>query len=139
VSATGSAAIPAQRFEINEFGWFETNSTGTTVGAMHTLFQGSPTPSRVGTTNFTPTQYYGYYYIDFSEGSCFTYTLFNVNQLQPVPHCAHHNFVVFTTNPSNQGLATFWIAGEDPGTCFSNDDDCNLTLVKVMPEDYPLL
>jgi hypothetical protein len=138
VSATGSPAI-SQPFEINEFGWFETDSTGTTLGATHMLFQGSPTSSRVGTTvNFTPTEYYGYYFKDFSENNCFTSTLSSFNT--PCPGVSPpHNLVVFTTNPSNQGSATFWIAGEDPANCNTSDDDCNLTLVKVMPEDYPLL
>ena len=136
LSASGKAAPPPKLPEINEFGWFETNSTGTTLGATHMLFQGNfggSTPSPVGATvNFTPTEYYGYYYRDFSEDNCFTYTLFNFNQQ---PGCfGSHNFVVFTTNPSNKGFATFWIAGEDPASCFSNDADCNLTLVKVQPE-----
>ena len=120
-----SSANPA---EINEFGWFETNATGTVIGTAHALFQGSPTPSPVGATaSFTPTQYFGYYYKDFSEGNCFTYTLYNFND----PSCfGSHNFVVFSTNPGSTH-ATFWIAGEDPQECPSNDGDCNLTLVKV--------
>jgi hypothetical protein len=122
----------ANPVEINEFGWFETNSTGSVVGATHTLFLGTGpqenlTPSPVGSTvTFSPTAYFGYYYIDVSEGSCHTYTLVNFND----PNCAgsgnNHNFAVFS-----QGDPTFWIAGEDPSDCPNNDGDCNLTLVKV--------
>ena len=114
--------------EINEFGWFETNATGSVIGTTHTLFQGSPTPSPVGATaSFTPTQYFGYYYKDFSEGNCFTYTLFNFND----PNCfGSHNFVVFSTSPGSS-RASYWIAGQDPQECPNNDGDCNLTLVKV--------
>jgi hypothetical protein len=62
--------------EVNDFGWFETNSTGTAMGARHKLFSGTgvtkdqiPTPT--GTTViFTPTRYFGYYYSDVSEPAC---------------------------------------------------------------------
>lgn len=95
--------------EINEFGWFETNSTGTVIGNRHMLFQGSGeptgslTPDPVGkSVVFTPTRYFGYYYSDVSEPACpdgsdannldppcgnaslplhgcYAYTLFNLN------------------------------------------------------------
>jgi hypothetical protein len=32
--------------EVNDIGWFETNATGSTVGPLHPLFKGSPTPDR---------------------------------------------------------------------------------------------
>jgi hypothetical protein len=62
--------------EVNDFGWFETNSTGTVLGARHLLFSGTgvtkdqiPTPT--GTSVFfTPTRYFGYYYSDVSEPAC---------------------------------------------------------------------
>jgi hypothetical protein len=62
--------------EVNDFGWFETNSTGTVVGTKHKLFSGTgitkdqiPTPT--GTTVvFTPTRYFGYFYSDVSEPAC---------------------------------------------------------------------
>ena len=62
--------------EVNDFGWFETNSTGTLSGPKHKLFSGTgvtkdqlPTPT--GTTVvFTPTRYFGYYYSDVSEPAC---------------------------------------------------------------------
>jgi len=62
--------------EVNDFGWFETNSTGTVVGNRHLLFSGTgvtkdqiPTPT--GTTLiFKPTAYFGYYYSDVSEPAC---------------------------------------------------------------------
>lgn len=95
--------------EINEFGWFETNSGGSMIGTRHKLFQGSGeptgslTPDPVGkSVTFTPTRYFGYYYSDVSEPACpdgsnpdasdppcgdatlplhgcYTYTLFNLN------------------------------------------------------------
>ena len=53
--------------EINEFGWFETNSTGTSNGTKHVIFQGGGfppgtlTPDPVGkVVAFTPTQYFGF-------------------------------------------------------------------------------
>jgi len=122
--------------EINEIGWFETNSTGSVVGNKHILFEGTGpnenlTPDPVGATvTFTPTTYFGYYYADVSENNCYTYTLFNFND----PDCSgagnDHDFVVFTTNPTSTH-ATMWIAGEDPADCPNNDGDCNLTLIKV--------
>ena len=134
---------------INAFGWFETNSTGTVIGNMHELFSGTGEPryacalrpSRVGTTvTFTPTQYFGYYYSDVSEPTqvngvddhgCYAYTLFNFNE----PNCqasnqGAHDLVVFSTNPGSSH-ATYWVAGEDPTDCTTQDGDCNLTIVKV--------
>ena len=62
--------------EVNDFGWFETNSTGTIVGTRHTLFSGTgvtkdqiPTPTGTAVT-FTPTRYFGYFYSDVSEPAC---------------------------------------------------------------------
>jgi hypothetical protein len=62
--------------EVNDFGWFETNSSGTYPGRKHKLFSGTgvtkdhiPTPT--GTTvSFTPTRYFGFYYSDVSEPAC---------------------------------------------------------------------
>jgi hypothetical protein len=138
----------ANPIEINEFGWFETNATGSVVGARHILFQGSGeptgtlTPDRVGkTVVFTPTTYFGYYYSDVSEPAdipapshgCYAYTIFNLNE----PRCTEaggfqgdHDFVVFATNPGSSRTA-YWIAGEDPADCTNQDGDCNLTLVRV--------
>jgi len=62
--------------EVNDFGWFETNSTGTVSGTKHKLFGGTgvtkdliPTPTGTSVT-FTPTRYFGYYYSDVSEPAC---------------------------------------------------------------------
>jgi hypothetical protein len=137
--------------EINEFGWFETNSTGSTVGAMHKLFQGSgePTgtlkPDPVGkSVVFTPTTYFGYYYSDVSEPSdtpapthgCYAYSIFTLNE----PRCTEtgggqgdHDFIVFNSNPSSSSFPIYWIVGEDPADCTSLDGDCNLTIVTVTP------
>jgi len=117
--------------EINEFGWFETDSTGSMKGPLHRLFLGSPKPDPAGTTvTFTPTQFYGYYYFDISE-RCFVATLSSLND--PVCSAAQefHNLAAFTTDP-NSAQATFWIAGLNAAIeCVNND--CNLTLVKVQP------
>jgi len=62
--------------EVNDFGWFETNATGTVAGTKHKLFSGTgvtkdqlPTPTGTSVT-FTPTRYFGYYYSDVSEPAC---------------------------------------------------------------------
>ncbi len=120
--------------EINEFGWFETDSTGSMIGPLHRLFVGSPNPDPAGTTvTFTPTQFYGYYYLDFSEGNCFVATLssFNTPGCSAAPNALFHNLAAFTTDP-NSAQATFWIAGLNAAIeCVGAD--CNLTLVKVEP------
>jgi hypothetical protein len=62
--------------EVNDFGWFETNATGTVVGAHHKLFSGTGVnknliPDPAGKIAvFTPTAYFGYYYSDVSEPAC---------------------------------------------------------------------
>jgi hypothetical protein len=141
-----ASAVPS---EINEFGWFETNSDGTVRGNMHMLFKGSmdystgqytQVPDAVGkTVTFQPTQYYGFYYNDVSEPlgalnrGCYAYTVFGFTE----PRCLEntggqgdHDFVVFSDKPGSD-RATYWIGGEDPVDCISEDSDCNLTLVKV--------
>jgi hypothetical protein len=139
--------------EINEFGWFETNSTGTANGTKHILFQGSGyppgtlTPDRVGkTVTFTPTQYFGYYYSDVSdpeflngpEHGCYAFTIFTFNDEDctaagsgnNVPGQGDHVFALFVQQ-ANQD-PTYWIAAQDPSMC-NNDGDCNLTIVRVRP------
>lgn len=136
LKATLQIQLSSKSTEINEFGWFETNKTGTVLGARHKLFQGSGvppgslTPDAVGkTVTFKPTEYFGYYYLDVSENGCLVYTISTFTD----PSCTDHNFVVFATKPGAHRNA-FVIAGEDPPGC--NDGDCNLTLVRVVrPED----
>jgi hypothetical protein len=118
--------------EINEFGWFETNSTGTTLGPIHRLFQGSGVPpgslvpSPVGKkVTFKPTKHFGFYYKDVSEGGCAVYTIANFTT---APSCSGHVFAVFATKPGSTNNA-FEIAGLDPPGCA--DGDCNLTLVRI--------
>jgi len=146
--------------EVNDFGWFETNSTGTVVGTRHTLFTGTgvtkdqiPTPT--GTTVvFRPTAYFGYFYSDVSEPACpdgtdepcadpnaplhgcYAYSLFQLNDARCVEATGgqgDHDFIVFSANAKTTSRPTFWIAGEDPSDCASNDGDCNLTMVRVVP------
>jgi len=137
-------------FEINEFGWFETNAAGTLNGTKHVIFQGSGyppgtlTPDPVGkTVTFTPTQYFGYYYSDVSdpetqngpEHGCYTSTIFAFNDEDCTaagstdPGQGDHNFAIFRQQVSGQPL-TYWVAGQDPSLC-NNDGDCNLTVVRV--------
>jgi hypothetical protein len=134
--------------EINEFGWFETNSTGTSNGTKHILFQGSGfppgtlTPDPVGkVVAFTPTQYFGFYYSDVSDEEdlngpphgCYASTIFAFNDEDctaagsgtNVPGQGDHVFAIF-----QQSSSVYWVAGQDPSMC-SQDGDCNLTLVRV--------
>ena len=134
--------------EINEFGWFETNSTGTVNGTKHILFNGSgyppgtQTPDPIGrTVTFTPTQYFGYYYSDVSdpetvngpEHGCWAYTIFTFNDEDCTAATGQgdHVFAVFLQQSPGQA-PTYWVAGQDPSMC-SEDGDCNLTVVKVSP------
>lgn len=135
LKATLKLQLSTVPVEINEFGWFETNATGSVVGTRHILFKGGGvppgtlTPDTVGkTVTFKPTLYFGYYFSDVSENGCLAYTLVSFN----TPGCANHNIVVFATKPSSP-RSTFWIAGKDPAGC--GDGDCNLTLVKITPTD----
>jgi len=125
------STVPA---EINEFGWFETDAHGSIVGARHLLFHGggvppgSATPDPVGkSVTFKPTEYFGYYFSDVSEGGCLAYTLSGFNDQ---PACGGHNVVVFAAHPGDP-RTTHWIAAEDPPGC--DDADCNLTLVRIAP------
>jgi hypothetical protein len=142
-------------FEINEFGWFETDATGTVNGTKHVLFHGtvfptnpaSPgTPDPVGTSvTFTPTQYFGYYLSDVSDPEtlngpphgCYAYTIFTFNDEDctaagagaNVPGQGDHVFAIFIQqNPEQAPI--YWVAGQDPKMC-SRDGDCNLTIVRV--------
>lgn len=131
LKATLQLQLSTKSTEINEFGWFETNKTGTVLGPKHKLFQGSGvppgtlTPDPVGkVVTFKPTHYFGYYYSDVSENGCLVYTLSSFT----APVCSDHNFAVFATKPGSD-RNSFVIAGEDPPGC--NDGDCNLTLVRV--------
>jgi hypothetical protein len=114
-------------------------------------------PTAIGTTVvFTPTRYFGYYYSDVSEPACpdgtdpyitdtqcgnpalplhgcYAYSLFTLNDQKCVESTGgqgDHDFVVFSANPTAT-RPTYWIAGEDPADCATNDGDCNLTVVKV--------
>jgi len=153
--------------EVNDFGWFETNASGTVAGAKHKLFGGTgvtkdliPTPTGTSVT-FTPTRYFGYYYSDVSEPACpdgtdttypdgvhpcadpnavlhgcYAYSLFNLNDQKCVEATGgqgDHDFIVFSPNAQTAVRPTYWIAGEDPADCQSNDGDCNLTVVKIAP------
>lgn len=146
--------------EVNDFGWFETNSTGTVVGTRHLLFSGTGVtkdqiPTATGTSvSFTPTRYFGYYYSDVSEPACpdgtstdnpcatpgplhgcYAYSVFGLNDQKCVEATGNqgdHDFIVFKDGtPSHPN---YWIAGEDPADCANNDGDCNLTIVKVVPQ-----
>jgi hypothetical protein len=146
VLVQNSSVIPE---EVNDFGWFETNATGTVAGTRHQLFSGTGSdhnlvPDRTGkVVFFTPTKYFGYYYSDVSEHvdatatvprhGCYVYTIFALTE----PRCLQeggqgdHDFVIFSANPTSSH-PTFWVTGEDPTDCQAQDDDCNLTIVSVL-------
>ncbi len=139
--------------EINQFGWFETNAAGTLNGRKHVIFQGSGyppgtlIPDPVGkVVNFTPTQYFGFYYEDVSdpetlngpEHGCYASTIFAFNDEDCTaagttangPGQGDHNFAIFLQQVPNRA-PIYWVAGQDPFMC-SDDGDCNLTVVKVV-------
>src|SRR4051794_40614656 len=116
--------------EVNEFGWFETDATGTRAGARHQIFGGTGsdhdlTPDRVGkVVVFTPTTYFGYYYSDVSEHvaatdtvprhGCYVYSIFSLTE----PRCLEeggqgdHDFAIFSANAKTSSRPTYWIAAE---------------------------
>jgi hypothetical protein len=137
--------------EINEFGWFETDATGSVNGTRHVLFQGSGNPPGTNTPDpegkivtFAPTQYFGFYFQDVSDPEtfspyegCLAYTIFAFND----PDCTaagtsaygsgqgDHVFAIFLQQVPHRA-PIYWVAGQDPSTC-NADGDCNLTIVKV--------
>ena len=133
--ATLQLQLSTKDTEINEFGWFETNATGTTHGPIHQLFQGSGVPpgsliaAPVGKeVTFKPTKYFGFYFKDVSEAGCQVDTIANFTD----PSCTDHVFAVFLKAPGSSNRA-FEIAGLDPSGC--SDGDCNLTLVRIDERD----
>ena len=87
--------------EVNEIGWFETNSTGSVVGTKHILFHGggvppgSAIPDPVGKrVTFKPTQHFGYYFSDVSENGCLAYTLSSFNDATGAKDCTDHNLIL---------------------------------------------
>jgi hypothetical protein len=149
--------------EVNDFGWFETNATGTSVGTRHLLFSGTgvtkdqiPTPTGTSVV-FTPTRYFGYYYSDVSEPACpdgtdpdisdppcgdatlplhgcYAYSLFGLNDQKCVDSTGGQGDHDFVIfKDGTPTRPNYWIAGEDPADCANADGDCNLTIVKVIP------
>lgn len=142
-------------FEINDFGWFETNAAGSLNGPKHLLFHGtgfptnpsSPgTPNPIGTTvTFRPTRFFGFYFSDVSDPEtqngpahgCYAYTIFAFNDEDctqagagsNVPGQGDHIFAIFRQQIP-QKAPIYWVAGQDPSKC-SDDGDCNLTIVKL--------
>jgi hypothetical protein len=141
--------VSSIKVETNHIGWFETNATGTVIGKLHQLFQGGhssgstgqglPPPSPIGSTaSFTPTEYFGFYFIDVSEGSCISATLEDVAaNIANNGGCGSmsdptwlHNMVVFGKSGKHP---RYYIAGEDPPGC--GDSDCNLTVIRITQSD----
>jgi hypothetical protein len=149
--------------EVNDFGWFETNSTGTLSGAKHLLFSGTgvtkdqiPTPTGTSVV-FTPTRYFGYYYSDVSEPACpdgtdpditdppcgdaslpqhgcYAYSVFGLNDAKCVEVTGNQGDHDFVVfKDGTPTRPNYWVAGEDPADCADADGDCNLTIVKVVP------
>jgi len=137
--------------EINEFGWFETDSTGSVKGNRHVLFQGAGNPPGTNTpdpvgkvVDFTPTPYFGYYFQDVSDPEptdnnlgCLAYTIFAFNDEDCTSAGSStygggqgdHVFAIFLQQVPHRS-PIYWVAGQDPTTC-NADGDCNLTVVKV--------
>src|SRR5262249_4928936 len=116
----------ANNRETNSFGWFETDSQGSTVvGHAHPLFSATDTLGSHAT--FQPTEFYGYYFHDLSEsqlnedlGNCLVFTLNFSNTAPcnslaspgaPVIYQPPHAMAVFATNPSGNAATSFWVAG----------------------------
>jgi hypothetical protein len=59
----------------NKFGWFETTSTGSSIGTMHQLFD-SGLVDPVTSVGFNPSQYYGFY-ITNERGTFYTLSTFD--------------------------------------------------------------
>jgi hypothetical protein len=147
--------------EVNDFGWFETNATGTVSGTKHKLFSGTgvtkdqlPTPTGTSVT-FWPTRYFGFYYSDVSEPACpdgtdtgnldpqcgnaalplhgcYAYSVFGFNDQKCVDATGNQGDHDFVVfKDGTPSHPNYWIAGEDPADCANNDGDCNLTIVKV--------
>jgi hypothetical protein len=149
--------------EVNDFGWFETNSTGTVAGTKHLLFSGTSVtkdqiPTATGTSIvFTPTRYFGFYYSDVSEPACpdgtdpyitdtqcgnpalplhgcYAYSLFTLNDQKCVDSTGGQGDHDFVIfRDGTPTRPNYWIAGEDPADCANADGDCNLTIVKITP------
>jgi len=65
LQATLELQLSGDSREINTLGWFETDETGTSIQSLHPLFDRD---SSLGAcVTFTPTKYFGYYFIDISE------------------------------------------------------------------------
>jgi len=109
----------------NTFGWFETDLTGTLLGAQHELFYGSQGAGAVKT--FTPKSYYGFY-LTTPQGNTF-YTLSSKGSDPGYQH-----FAVFS-GPGE----SYWLGMEDLkfGNCYSSDKDYNDMVVYVAPVPEP--
>jgi hypothetical protein len=112
----------------NTFGWFETDSAGTLLGAQHELFSGPQGAGAVAT--FTPTSYYGFY-LTTPQGNTF-YTLSSASTGEDDKGYQH--FAVFG-GPGE----SYWLGMEDLkfGRCNSSDKDYNDMVVYVAPVPEP--
>ena len=112
----------------NTFGWFETDSAGTLLGAQHELFSGIQGAGAVAT--FTPTSYYGFY-LTTPQGYTF-YTLSSASTGEDDKGYQH--FAVFH-GPGE----SYWLGMEDLkfGNCYSSDKDYNDMVVYVAPVPEP--
>jgi len=102
------------------FGWFETDQSGSYVGTLHLLLNGS---DPIGTAvSYQPTQYYGFYMISY-DGEMWS-TLSNYN----VTDTGKQHFAIFSTQP-NSPETVLWFGLEDsPGF---GDKDYNDLIISV--------
>lgn len=108
-------------FDIGTFGWFETNSTGTTLGTKHTLFTpSSPLGTRV---SFTPTQFYGYWYTR-DTNTYYTISNFNTNVT------TQQRFTLFEPAPGT-ALTDIWIGVDDAPNSDLDYNDCVVRVVST--------
>jgi hypothetical protein len=101
----------------NIFGWFETDSAGSVLGAKHVLFDGNVVSPVSGPVNFAPTAYNGFY-LEGPSGSFHSLSGFN----SPDDNLQH--FTIFKEDDF-----TFWIGVEDLKKS-SSDKDYNDMIFK---------
>ena len=105
-----------------QFGWFETDKNGSSIGQLHLLLLGS---DPIGTAvAFNPTTYYGFYMITF-DGETWN-TLSNKNLTDK----GLQHFAIFSTTPGSS-RSVFWSGLEDGP--FGGDKDYNDVIVSISP------
>ena len=102
------------------FGWFETDQSGSYVGTLHLLLNGS---DPIGTAvSYQPTQYYGFYMVTYDGETWYTLSKYNLTDT------GKQHFAIFSTQPGSP-QTVFWFGLEDsPGF---GDKDYNDLIISV--------